>query len=75
MSRHGAKTARQKGCMRAHAPRRSRGEPATQREIARASLLNIASVLMMGRFSTAGQEHHTSWTCKPTVLPGKLPLT
>lgn len=53
MSRHGAKTARQKGCMRAHAPRRLRGEPVIQREIARASLLNIASVLMTGRFSTA----------------------
>ncbi|CAE6841075.1 hypothetical protein R69608_07936 [Paraburkholderia nemoris] len=53
MSRHGAKTARHKGCMRAHAPRRLRGEPVIQREIARASLLNIASVLMTGRFSTA----------------------
>jgi hypothetical protein len=53
MSRHGAKTACDKGCMRAHAPRRSRGEPVIQWEIARASLLNIASVLMTGRFSTA----------------------
>lgn len=53
MSRHGAKTARQKGCMRAHAPRGSRGKPVIQREIARASLLNIASVVMTGRFSTA----------------------
>jgi len=48
MSRHGAKTARQKGRMRAHAPRRSRGEPVIQRKIARASLLNIASVVMTG---------------------------
>ena len=37
MSRHGAKTAPQKGCVRAHAPRRSRGEPVIQREIARAT--------------------------------------
>jgi hypothetical protein len=53
MSRHGVKTARQKGCMHAHAPRRSRGEPEIQRKIARASLLDIASVIMTGRFSTA----------------------
>ena len=53
MSRHGAKTACDKGCMRANAPRRSRGEPVIQWEIARASLLNIASVLMTRRFSTA----------------------
>jgi hypothetical protein len=30
MSRHGMKTARHKGCMRAHAPRRLRGEPVIQ---------------------------------------------
>jgi hypothetical protein len=53
MSRHGAKTARDKGCMRAQAPRRFRGEPVIQRKIARASLLNIASVVMTRRFSTA----------------------
>ncbi|ADG14256.1 hypothetical protein QFZ96_002360 [Paraburkholderia youngii] len=53
MSRHGVKTARQQGCMRAHAPRGSRGKPVIQREIARASLLNVASVVMTGRFSTA----------------------
>jgi hypothetical protein len=53
MSRHGMGTAQHKGCMRAHAPRRSRGEPPIQREIACASLLNIASVVMTGRFSTA----------------------
>ncbi|MDR8732415.1 hypothetical protein FEQ05_03268 [Burkholderia pseudomultivorans] len=53
MSRHGAKTTRQNGCMRAHAPRRSRGEQEIQQQIARASLLNIASVVMTGRFSTA----------------------
>ncbi|MGF6957061.1 hypothetical protein QFZ97_004246 [Paraburkholderia youngii] len=53
MSRYGAKTARHKGCMRAHAPRGSRGKPVIQREIARASLLNVASVVMTGRFSTA----------------------
>ncbi|MEX4005540.1 hypothetical protein AB4Y38_43010, partial [Paraburkholderia sp. EG285A] len=50
MSRHGAKIARHKGCMRAHAPRRLRGEPVIQREITRASLLNMASVVMTGRF-------------------------
>ncbi len=53
MSRHGMKTARHKGCMRAHAPRRLRGEPVIQRKIARASLLNIASVIMTRHFSTA----------------------
>lgn len=53
MSRHAAKTARQKGCMRAHAPRRSRGEQEIQQKIARAGFLNIASVVMTGRFSTA----------------------
>ena len=53
MSRHGVKISRHKGCMRAYAPRRSRGEPVIQWEIARASLLNIASVLMTRRFSTA----------------------
>jgi hypothetical protein len=53
MSRHGAKTARQKGSMRALAPRRLLGEPVMQRKIARMSLLNIASVIMTGRFSTA----------------------
>jgi hypothetical protein len=53
MSRHGAKSARHTDCMRAHAPRRLRGEQAIQREIARASLLNIPSVVMAGRFSTA----------------------
>ncbi len=53
MSRHGAKIARHNGCMRAHALRRLRGEPAIQPKIARASLLNIASVVMTGRFSTA----------------------
>ncbi|NVI09647.1 hypothetical protein FSB64_39825, partial [Paraburkholderia sp. JPY454] len=42
-----------RGCMRAHAPRGSRGKPVIQREIARASLLNVASVVMTGRFSTA----------------------
>ncbi len=51
MSRHGVKTARQKGCMRAHAPRRFRGEPAIQQEIARANVLNIGSIIMMARFS------------------------
>lgn len=53
MSRHGAKTARHKGCMRAHAPRRSHGEPVIRRKIACASLLNIASVITTGHFSTA----------------------
>jgi hypothetical protein len=53
MSRHGANTARHKGCMRAHAPRRLRGEPVIQRKIARANLLNVASVIMTGPFSTA----------------------
>ncbi|MGF6837191.1 hypothetical protein QF001_008198 [Paraburkholderia youngii] len=53
MSRQCAKTARQTSRMRAPAPRRSRGEPLIQRNIARASLLNIASVVMTGRFSTA----------------------
>jgi hypothetical protein len=53
MSRHGVQTVRYKGCMRAHAPRRLRGKPVIQRKIARASLLNIASVVMTGHFSTA----------------------
>ncbi|CAE6816794.1 hypothetical protein R75465_05644 [Paraburkholderia aspalathi] len=53
MSRDGVKTSRHKGCMRAHAPRGSRGKPVIQWEIARASLRSIASVVMTGRFSTA----------------------
>jgi hypothetical protein len=54
MSRHGVETACHKGGrMREHASRRLRGEPIIQRKIALASLLNIASVIMTGRFSTA----------------------
>ena len=53
MSRHGAKTARQKGCMRAHAPRGQRGKPVIQFEMVRSWLRNISAVVMTGRFSTA----------------------
>jgi hypothetical protein len=53
MSRHCAQTGRQIGRIHARAPRRTRGELVIQREIARASVLNIASVVMTGRFSTA----------------------
>ena len=53
MSRHGVKTACHKGRMREHSPCRLRGELAIQRKIALARLLNIASVIMTGRFSTA----------------------
>ncbi|CAH2904749.1 MAG: hypothetical protein PPHEMADE_5642 [uncultured Paraburkholderia sp.] len=69
MSRHGVKTACQKGCMRAHAQRGSRGEPTIQREIARASLLNIASVVMTGAFQQPARNQDSIDTCAVFHLP------
>lgn len=77
MSRHGVKTSRHKGCMRAHAPRRSCGEPATQREIARASLLNTALVVMTGAFQQPARARrlHLAYCKRLRISSSNLPTS
>ncbi len=53
MSRHSASTIRRRVSVSAHCLPKPFGEPAIQQQIACANLLNTASVVMTGRFSTA----------------------